>query len=63
MTTTKLNLRVSPSTKSSIVKQLPMYTSVTVLYKKGDWYYISCNLYDEFSFREYKGYVHSSYVQ
>lgn len=64
-TTAKLNLRYSPSTKSSIVKQLPIYTSVTIQYKKGDWYYVNCDLYDEYlsRFQKYEGYVHSSYVK
>lgn len=57
------NLRSQPTTKSKIVTKIPAYTSVSIISKKGAWYYVSVQkLNQNYNYTTYRGYIHSSLI-
>ncbi len=55
LTTSNVSFRQEPSTASSSLKKLKKNTAVTVLSKRGDWYYVAIN-------GQY-GYVYQKYIR
>lgn len=60
-----VNLRSKPSTKASVLKVIPAYSSVTIIQRVGDWYYAKYSDIDlnSFNTRTLKGYLHKSVVK
>lgn len=56
-TTSKVNLRSSPSTSSSVITVIPAYTFVTIISEEGNWYYVKYRYYTGYSFEEVRGYI------
>ncbi|MDO4781694.1 MAG: SH3 domain-containing protein [Capnocytophaga felis] len=57
-----VNLRSKPSTKSTIITKVPAFTTVSIISKTGSWYYVSFELWENYSSKTYKGYIHSSLI-
>jgi hypothetical protein len=57
-TSSRVNLRAGPSTKSRIVKVLPAFTFVDIKWKTGQWYYVNVSEYNGIYNQEYSGYIH-----
>lgn len=63
LVTSNVNLRSQSTTKSKIVTKIPAYTSVSIISKKGAWYYVSVQkLNQNYNLVTYRGYIHSSLI-
>jgi rRNA maturation protein Nop10 len=62
ITNSKVNLRESPSSSSSIKAIIPSYTSLSIISRIGSWYYVKYSFYNGYSFEETQGYVYKSLV-
>ncbi len=60
-TTSNANLRSSPSKNGSILKVIPIFSTVSIKYSEGSWYYVEYEYYDDyFNKRKINGYLHKS---
>jgi len=64
ITSSNANLRSQPSKSASILTVVPAYTSVSILKKVGDWYYVEYSYYDSDYYynRKLNGYIHKSLI-
>lgn len=56
------NLRSMPSTKSRIIAKIPAYSTINIISRKGSWYYVSAQVYTDYNYTTYNGYIHSSII-
>ena len=56
------NLRNAPSAKSRIIARIPAYSTVKIISRNGAWYYVSVQVYADYNYTTYDGYIHSSLI-
>jgi predicted RNA-binding Zn-ribbon protein involved in translation (DUF1610 family) len=57
------NLRSQPSKNGAILTVIPAYTSLTILIRYGEWYYVEYSYYDSYyQYKKLNGYIHKSLI-
>lgn len=63
VTSSIANLRSQASKNASILTVVPAYTSVSILKKVGDWFYVEYSYYDDnLRSRKINGFIHKSLI-